>query len=247
MSDQIKAEVARRLALLSALYVKTEDIEMALAEIQNLRETGFRGLESDAYCYFVVGPTAAGKTRLLTTYCQGDHAKPNGELRPVVRVRVPSTVKSVEEFLAAILIALGTEPFSGRHRKSQLEQRILRHLACRKTELILLEEVNHLVDRKTGNLGYWGGDAIKTLLLDTAKIPVVMSGIEVAERLFSVNAQLLSRRRGVLRLFAYDWRDPAHRVFFQQAIEAFELACKFPRRLGLAEGPYAERRPVSRG
>ena len=239
--DDIKAEVKRRLKLLSNLYVKTDDLKTALKDIHDLRESGFRGRDEEAYCYFVVGPSSTGKSRLFSTYASEPHAAPNGDLQPVVRMKVPPAVKNVNEFLAAILRAFGAEPFVETHKKDLMEQRILRRIERRQTELFMIEEVNHLVDKKSGNLGYWGGDTIKTLLLDTAKVPVVLSGIEVAEDLFRLNDQLETRRRGILRLFAHDWSDPGHRERFQHAIEAFELACRFPHKVGLADGPMAER------
>jgi hypothetical protein len=239
--DDIKMEIKRRLGLLAKLYIKTDEITAALEDIHDLRETGFRGRDGEAYCYFVVGPSSTGKSRLFSTYAAAPHAQRDGDRWPVVRIKVPAAVKNVEEFLAAILNGLGTESLIEVQKKREMERRILLHIARRKPELIMIEEVNHLVDKKTGNLGYWGGDTIKTLLLDTAKVPVVMSGIEISETLFRLNTQLETRRSGILRLFAHDWADQGHRERFQQAVEAFDLACRFPQRVGLADGPMAER------
>jgi hypothetical protein len=239
--DEIAAEIKRRLQLLAKLYVKTDEISEALVDIHELRETGFRGQDRDACCFFVVGPSSTGKSRLFSTYADNPHAQRDGDVWPILRFKVPPAVKNVEEFLVAILNALETEAFPANHKKSTMEGRILLHLKRRKVELIMIEEVQHLVDKKTGNLGYWGADEIKTLLLDTAKVPVVMSGIDIADNLFDANKQLATRRIGVLRLFVHDWRDPIHRARFQAAIKAFEAAARFPRKAGLADGPMAER------
>lgn len=239
--DTKKAEIKRRLGLLANLYIKTDEIEAALEDIHNLRTYGYRGRDENAYCYFVVGPSATGKSRLFSTYENSLHAQRDGDIWPVVRFSVPAAVRNVNEFLAAILRALGTEPFEKKHQKGDMEERILDKLDRKKVELILLEEANHFVDKKSGNLGYWSGDTIKTLLLDKAKVPVVLSGIEASEKLFHQNSQLITRRDGLLRLFAHDWNDEGQRERFQCAIELFEKACRFPKRVGLNEGTIAER------
>ena len=42
-------------------------------------------------------------------------------------------------------------------------------------------------------------------------------------------------------MFAHDWNDEGQRERFQCAIELFEKACRFPKRVGLNEGAIAER------
>ena len=237
----IQAEIVERLAKLSKLYVKTEAITNALAAIHALRTTGYRGLDEDAYCYFVVGPTNCGKSRLFKTYCGRPDAEKNGEIWPVVRMSLPGAIQNVKEFHACLLRGLGTRPFQGAHSKSQMEERIVERIETRGVQLIMLEETQHLLDKKSGMLGYWGADLIKELLLDRAKVPVVMSGIEVASQLFLRNSQLKSRRKGVLHLHAHDWSNPVERDRFEVAISAFEKAARFPKRVEFVKNGLAER------
>ena len=82
---------------------------------------------------------------------------------------------------------------------------------------------------------------IKELLLDRAKVPVVMSGIEVASQLFLRNSQLKSCRKGVLHLHAHDWKNPLEREQFEVAISAFEQAARFPKRVDFIKIGLAER------
>ena len=237
----IQNEILERLEKLSLLYVKTEEITTALDKIHALRTTGFRGLGKDAYCYFVVGPTNCGKSRLFSTYCQRPDAQPEGDISPVVRVSLPSAIQNVQEFHACLLRGLGTLSFRGKHSKDQMEDRIVERIKTREVRLVMLEETQHLLDKKSGMLGYWGADVIKELLLDRAKVPVVMSGIEVADQLFLRNSQLKSRRKGVLRLHAHDWSIPLERQRFEVAIRAFEKAARFPKRVDLVEIGLGER------
>jgi len=237
----IEAEIQRRLEKLSALYVKTNDIVGALESIQTLRTYGYRGLRKEAYCYFVGGPSSTGKGRLFSTYCNRPDAARNGEFMPVVRFSVPPALKNVTEFEGALLRALGTMPFAGSHTKAVMEDRIVHLLEAKRVEVILIDEVNHFVDKKLGNLAYWGADVIKTVILDRAKVPVIMNGIEVADQLFLRNPQLMSRRKGVLRLFAFEWNIALERAQFQEAIKLFEMAARFPKKYGLAESGLSER------
>ena len=243
----IPAEIARRKARLDRLYVKTPEIDQALELMHELRTGGFRGPDGSANCLLVAGPTNSGKTRLFRSYCDRPDAQRDGDRIPVVRFTVPTPFRD-RDFLAALLLALGTRDFAESHRIGRMKRRVVDMLAARGTRLIMMEETQHIIDKKGGNSPYWAADMIKEMILDDAKVPVAFNGIRVTEEIFHRNTQLLSRRKGILRIEPDDWADPIGRERFKAAVNVFERAAGFPGKasvgeagLGLDLDPVSER------
>lgn len=238
--NPILAALQRRQARLNRLYVRTPEIDAFLELIHDFRGGGYRGPDNSACCLLVVGPTNSGKTRLFRRYCDRPDAQSEDEHIPVLRFTVPSPFRD-RDFLAAILLGLGTRDFSESHRIGRMKRRVVEMLAVRKTGLIMMEETQHIIDKRGGNSPYWAADMIKEMILDGAKVPVVFNGIAVTEDIFRRNTQLLSRRKGVLRLGPDDWDDFEGRERFKASIAAFEMAADFPEKAEV--GP--ERLPLN--
>lgn len=226
-ANPILSELQRRQARLKRLYVRTAEIDFFLELIHDLRTGGYRGPDDTACCLLVIGPTNSGKTRLFRKYCDRPDAQAEDEQIPVLRFTAP-TPFNYREFLGKILIGLGTRHFGETHDIRRMKRRVVEMLAVRKTQLIMMEEAQHIIDKKGGNSPYWVADLIKELILDDAKVPLVFNGIAIAEDIFTRNTQLLSRRKGILRLGPDDWDDPAGRERFKATIAAFEKAADFP-------------------
>ncbi len=232
--NPILAALQRRQARLQRLYVRTQEIDKFLELIQAFRDGGYRGPDNTACCLLVVGPTNSGKTRLFRKYCDQPDAQPEGDEMPVIRFTVPTPFRD-RDFLAKILLTLGTRDFSDSHRIGRMKRRVVEMLAVRRTKLIMMEETQHIIDKKGGNSPYWVADMIKEMILDDAKVPVIFNGIAVTEDIFTRNTQLLSRRKGILRLGPDDWNDPQGRERFKETIAAFEMAADFPERAEVGE------------
>jgi len=239
---------ARRKARIDKLYVQTPDIVDALDRIKAFRTNGYRGPDGTATCFLVSGPTNAGKSRLFTSFCDRLDAQEDGERIPVVRIRVP-TPFNIRDLLAELLIALRTKDFATSHKLGQMQRRVVAMLHARQTELIMMDDTQHIIDKKGGNTPYWAADMLKTLILDGAKVPIVFNGLAVTEEIFEQNTQLKSRRRGIVRLAPDGWYDdPVGREQFKLAVSWFERAANFPQlaqvgaeRLALDSDQVAER------
>lgn len=238
----------RREARLDKLYVKTPAIDRAMDLLVDFCKSGYRGPERSACCFLVTGLTNAGKSRLFSSYCERPECQPDGELLPVVRFSAP-TPFNLPDFLAEFLIALRTRSFAESQKVGQMKRRVVNMLHERQTRLVMVDEFQHIIDKKGGNSPYWAADLIKTLILDNAKVPMVMNGLPVTEEIFTRNTQLLSRRKGIVRLVPDGWNDdPVGQEQFKVAISLFERAADFPgkakvgeAKLALDSDPVAER------
>ncbi len=231
----IVAETARRKHRLDRVYIRNPEIDRALERIDELRRSGFRGPDGLAFCALVVGPTNTGKTRLFRKYCDRPDAQPDGDRIPVLRFTAPSPFND-RDFLAKMLLKLGTRDFAESHRPGRMKRRVVDMLAARQTELILIEETQHIIDKKGGNSPYWAADMIKECILDDAKVPIVFNGINVTKDIFTRNTQLLSRRKGVFHLEPDDWANPLEREQFRAAVNVFECAADFPEKATVGSG-----------
>ena len=194
----------RREARLDRLYVKTPALDQAMVLLDAFCENGYRGPERTACCFLVSGPTNAGKSRLFSSYCERPECQPDGDLLPVVRFTAPSPF-NLPDFLAELLTALGTKSFVETQRIGQMKRRVVSMLRERKTRLVMVDDFQHIIDKKGGNSPYWAADFIKTTILDVAKVPMVMNGLAITEEIFPRNTQLLSRRKGIVRRGPDGW------------------------------------------
>ena len=226
MSTDLEAEIDRRVARVGSVYVRTPEVRLANELIVRTRKLRRQG--GGAFCSLITGESGCGKSRIFQLYAAGQPA-PAPDTMPVLAFETPSPF-SFSGILDAMLTAMGVEGFPGRHDVVRMRKRVLYFLDRLKVELILMEEVSHIIDRKerTAKIPYWALDFIKLYILDTAKVPVIMNGIPVAKDLFEINPQMLLRRHGMVELTPYDSADPVRRRQFMLLLEKFEVEAGFP-------------------
>jgi len=140
----------------------------------------------------VTGESGCGKTSLARAF-QMQHPKAHfaeQTVTPVLLVEVPSlgTVGAVAQ---AILRAL-SDPYPEKGRVADQTARIEILIRNCKTEMLILDEAQHIYDRGQRKTQYATADWLKTLV-NAIEIPVVLFGIPRLENLLEVNVQL--RRR----------------------------------------------------
>lgn len=140
----------------------------------------------------VIGESGCGKTSLARSF---HHQYPSQYLQeqtitPVVYVEVPS-IGTIGAVARQILAALG-DPFPEKGRVIDQTARIELLIRSGKTEMLILDEAQHVYDRGQHKSQYATADWLKTLI-NSIQIPVVLLGIPRLEKLLHVNVQL--RRR----------------------------------------------------
>ncbi|HWT52577.1 MAG TPA: TniB family NTP-binding protein [Caulobacter sp.] len=137
----------------------------------------------------VLSPSGSGKTTTalkIKALIEAGLAEDN-DVRPVVYVVLDRQATSRKLF-AAILSALG-DGFHGKGTEDLLRERAYKLLRHFKTQLLIIDEVQHLSSRGAG------GDVTDSLkrLLDDGVVPVVFMGTEAAQPMFNGNLQLSAR------------------------------------------------------
>jgi hypothetical protein len=138
----------------------------------------------------LLGPSGVGKTTVLEEYIRNFKAPPLGAgSKPIIFVEVPST-PTPKSLGAAVLNAMG-DKFAHRGSAEEKLFRIVVLLKGLRTELIVFDEAQHLVERRrtpTGATTDW----LKNLL-NATRVAVVLAGLKRTEELLYSNEQL--RRR----------------------------------------------------
>lgn len=162
-------------------------------------------------CMLLVGPSGAGKTTLAASYAQKYPAifTETATLRPVVMATIPSTA-NVNNLIMALLEALG-DPAALKGTIGAKERRLIRYFkeVC-KVELLILDELQHFVDRDNQKILLNASNWLKTFIKET-KVSCLLVGLQDdAEEVVNANPQL-ARLFGdphVLAPFKWDEKNP---------------------------------------
>ena len=227
MNKDLEMDILHRVARVMKVYVRTPEVRLANELVDRIRIKRRGG--GEALCGLITGVSGSGKSRIFQLHLDSQPAAAPDTM-PVLAFETPSpfTLKAI---LDSMLTAMGVEGFADRHDVVQMRKRVLYYLDKLKVELILMEEVQHIVDRKerTAKIPYWALDFIKLYLLDKAKVPIVMNGIPSAKDMFVINRQLEQRREGTVELTPYNSADPVRWKQFMLLLEKFEVEAGFPK------------------
>jgi len=147
----------------------------------------------------VWGESGTGKTRLIQNFVEDflpiRHVS-HTEI-PVLFVQIPSKV-TIKALAGEILREMGSEYWQYGDEVQKTYQLLTLLSAC-KVRLIILDEVNHLVDRGGVKTHYAVGDWIKQLG-DKSGVSIAIFGTKSIERLLAANEQLRGRYREVIQI-----------------------------------------------
>lgn len=228
-----------RLEPLKELHVEYDALHRATDKIDSLRRNG--RIDSKARCATLSGPTGAGKTRLIDTYveeCNAGAAAEGIDIPPVRKFLVPAKC-SPTNLNALMLNALGA-PVVNRERVTDATLRVCNGIAEDGWELIILDEAQHLIRHGTPKDVYQVADHVKTLL-DAAKCPILLVGLDNLHAIFDGNPQLKRRTKSRITIPAFDWKKAEQRNEFRAILREFDEVLPFKRRSGLDDPELAAR------
>ena len=166
----------------------------------------------------ILGPTRVGKSgivkRLIEKAGQANSLFPQ---KNVVKASLPPQTNG-KDIYGSILRSL----HSGRISNAKTDvcrDRLYRAIDTLKIEVIVLDEVNHLVERGTNLTSRVAAGHLKTLVDETG-INLVLSGLPRFQRILDENEQLLDRASATVLFQPYDWQDSAERDAFCVAVDA---------------------------
>ena len=186
--NDVKAQVS----LLSRMRIGHASWAAALSQIQELHL--LREVRQEGSGILLLGEAGTGKTTLLRTIETSfpKRKEPQREHVPCVYARIPSR-PSIKATGQVLLRALGDPlAFRGSQTAAEITYRVVTLLAQCGTELILLDELAHLVDGRRADSLSSVADWLKELA-DASRAPVVLAGLPRSEAVLLSNDQL--RRR----------------------------------------------------
>lgn len=199
-------------------FVKFPHVASLIEKLDQLAQRKWQDEEADNI--FVLGDSGVGKSRLLKKF-RGTHPPiihTEYTEVPVLYVRVPPN-GNASTLASAMLLALGS-PFWDRGRIKDLTHQLLCLLKQCKVKVILLDEANHLVDKGGIKTHHYTADWLK-VLLDEARIPMVMAGIPRAIRLLNANDQLRSRFREIIYIKPFSIATQTESAKFTEVLVTF--------------------------
>lgn len=185
--DEIKAKLIR----FRSTFIASPFLKSIINELDECRELSKLG--GDPECIIVTGDTGAGKTSVINKYLELNARKESyeGTVIPVLSTILPGEANSVALF-QQILADLGHPyPFES---KNEVELRVqIKEIAknCR-LELIIIDEFQHLIERKSLKILKETANSIKSLIVDT-KIPIALFGMPYSSVILDSISQLAGR------------------------------------------------------
>lgn len=198
----------------------------------------------------VLAPSHLGKSKALTHYyCAcNDHANKlnsdwNFTPKPCLYIELYSST-NLNGFLAQLLIELGIKNAKSSERLPDLKQQVISKLKLYKTEIILVDEVQHIVPKSGVSKTQQVADLIKTISNET-KVPFILCGLPTSKRLFDVEEdipksthvdetekmQLANRKLPVLEIKPIPYSLNPNSIWnnllisYQQTLDDLEIPC----------------------
>lgn len=173
----------------------------------------------------ILGPSGVGKTTILKEYIRlHDERATARTSKAIVFVEVPST-PTPKSLGTAVLEAMGDQ-FAHRGSAEEKLFRIVKLLTGLKVELVIFDEVQHLVERRrtpTGATTDW----LKNLL-NASKVAVVLAGLKRAQDLLLANEQLRRRFSATVYCDRFRIDDPESAKQFAKLLISFEKMMPVP-------------------
>lgn len=206
------ARVAHAVAALKSIILPYPRQQELMAELDELRLIGLETKKEPQSGMRLLSPTLSGKTATARQYARFVESQPHrsdGE-RPVliVPLEVTGTPRSL---FSSILTALGDD-YSCSGTEQTLKKRVLKAFEIERTELLIIDEVQHLNHRLTV-----GNDVTDTLkrFLDDGVLPIAFLGTDAANDMFRRNPELNGRLAAPCSLPPLNWDDDEDRKLFE--------------------------------
>lgn len=187
---------------------------------------------SEPICIALVGESRTGKSRVLEE-CESKHPAirtAEGLTTPILRVKTPSkpTVKSLAELMLRAL----HDPKAYTGSENTKTARLHTLMVESGVTMVMIDEFQHFYDKGSRKVMHHVADWLK-ILVDDAKVALVVAGLPTCQAVIDQNEQLAGRFLSPVFMPRFDWRDDDQREefiailgAFQESIgEAFDLPC----------------------
>lgn len=171
-------------------------------------------------CLPIYGVSGVGKTSLLLAYraAYEKYDVPGGTIVPALYATLPSKPTSAG-LIASLLKGIG-DPAYDQGPLKQCKKRLHKLIKDCRVEIILLDEVQHLLDRGRLKTHTAIADLIKEII-DESNAAFILAGAPRSRTLFQVNTQLRGRASGSIFLRPFDIEDTESARHFVEILNHF--------------------------
>lgn len=185
-------------------------------------EQGFESVGgNEPLGYSVIGESRCGKTTLVNHFASLHPTirEKEGLKMPVLVVTTPAkpTIKSMA---SCLLAGLGDPLAEMRETENQKTARLLKIIKTHGTRVIVLDEIQHFVERYSNKVMYQVADWLK-IVLDEAGVMVVVVGLPHSNAVLLQNEQLRGRFAARIRIPRFDWSEENLRLEYCAMLDAF--------------------------
>jgi len=172
-------------------------------------------------CMALVGEARTGKSRVLqhVSSMHPRERRNEGLYIPILRISTPSkpTVKGLAEKL---LHEMGDPLWNRRGSENEKTERLIVLLAQTQTTMLIIDEFQHFYDKGSHKVQHHVSDWLK-ILVDKARLALVVSGLPSCIAVISQNEQLSGRFTGMLMMPRFDWINQTQKDQFTSTLESF--------------------------
>lgn len=197
----------------TACYVETTGYQAGWKKLNRCHQSRLR---SQLLHIRLLGVSGVGKSFLARRYKEAHPNYNQGDttIVPVVHFAIPSTPSKKQMYQAFIK---GFGPLTARGTAEDLKGRAKTLCEACKTEIILIDEVHHFIDRGSARTYTAAGDALKELI-ESINLPVALIGAPRSKTLFLHNSQLRSRVTSTHWVLPFSYSDIAELMGFLYAL-----------------------------
>lgn len=214
MLEKFSESQWRQLEMVESIRVMHPKIKEIMALVSECHMT--YKITPEPQCMFVTGDWGCGKTTVAEMYKQ---RLPDSKKRFILTGEVPTPTKipAVVEHLLGLI----NDPAPTRGKLGNQLDRLYKGLRDNEIELIILDEVQHLVNTENNKVISDVADWFKSLVNRT-KIPVILIGLDRARQVLTQNQQLERRFeiKRKLEPFYYHNSESIHE--FQRFLHEFD-------------------------
>ncbi|WP_282066405.1 TniB family NTP-binding protein [Vibrio rotiferianus] len=215
------------------IFINNPQIKEIFDDISDCRE--FSDGKHEPECMIVVGDTGAGKTTIINKYlAQNPRTETNeGAVIPILSTSLPPNATPITAS-EQLLSDLGDPfAFSRGNDPVKIAKEVADLMKSCEVELIIIDEFQHMIDRKKKEVLHSAADWLKMLIV-RSKIPVVLFGMPYSVVILEANRQLAGRFELQHKLEPFRLNNKSNRALYKTFLVMLDNALPFKESSDLA-------------